>query len=169
MALHAELGAVDPAAAARIDPRNVRRVIRAIEVFRLTGRRFSEQQEETPPTWRSLTIGLTLPREELYRRIDRRYEEMIAAGWVDEVRALLARGYREDLPSMTSLGYREIARYLRGELSRDEALQRIKFQGHRYARQQYNLFRLDDPTIRWYEPGPTTASSVARLAEERLR
>ncbi len=94
--LHQELATVDPEAAARIDPRNVRRVVRALEVYRLTGRPLSSWQEKLQPEFAALILGIDLPRSELYRRIDERVERMLAAGLVDEVRGLLARGYGPD-------------------------------------------------------------------------
>jgi tRNA dimethylallyltransferase len=167
--LHAELARLDPVAASRIDARNVRRVIRAIEVCRSTGAPYSSQTREAPHDWQILTIGLTYPREELYRRIDRRYDEMVTIGWIEEVARLLASGYPETLPSMTSLGYREIAGYLRGEMKLSDALQQIKFQAHRYVRQQYTWFRPDDPSIHWFVPDANTACQVVQLAKEKFR
>jgi len=148
-ALHQQLAVVDPEAAARIDARNVRRVIRALEVYQATGQPISALQAKASPAYHSLTIGLTMPRQELYRRIDERVERMIAAGLVDEVRGLLERGYAPELPAMSGLGYRQIGQYLRGEVSLEEAIILIKRQTRRLVRQQYNWFRRDDPAIRW--------------------
>lgn len=168
LALHRELAAVDPVAAARIHPHNVRRVIRALEVYYHTGQPISAQQTARPPDYQTLIIGLTLPRAELYRRIDQRFDEMVARGWVEEVRRLLERGYSPDLPSMTSLGYREIVRYLRGECTLDAALRRVKAQTHRFARQQYTWFRLDDPRIHWLTAGPEAEAQAEALIRDFL-
>jgi tRNA dimethylallyltransferase len=148
--LHARLAEVDPAAAARIDERNVRRVIRALEVYEHTGRPISDLQRKEPPGYPLLQIGLTMPREQLYRRIDQRVERMLAQGLVAEVRGLVERGYHYDLPSMSALGYAEIGRYLRGEISLQEAVALIKRHTRRFVRQQFNWFRLSDPEINWH-------------------
>jgi len=150
-AVHEELIRVDPVAAARIDARNVRRVIRALEVYRTTGVPISELQKKRPPHYRVLQIGLTTAREKLYERIDQRIDGMMEAGLLEEVRGLVARGYGYTLPSMSGLGYRQIALYLRGEASLDEAVQLIKRHTRRFVRQQYNWFRLSDESIQWYD------------------
>jgi len=150
-ALHARLRKVDPVAAARIDPRNVRRVVRALEVYAETGRPISELQRRSPPPYRTLQIGLTMEREELYRRIDARVERMIERGLVEEVRGLIERGYGLDLPAMSGLGYREIGLYLKGEIGLEEAIRLIKRNTRRFVRHQYNWFRLDDPHIHWFD------------------
>jgi len=150
-ALHLELAAVDPVAAAQIDARNVRRVIRALEVHHVTGKPISALQRKDPPDYGVFIIGLTMPREMLYERIDRRVDGMIAAGLVDEVRELLRQGYDEQLPSMSGLGYRQIAQYLCGECSLDEATALIKRDTRRFVRQQYNWFRPRDVRINWYD------------------
>ena len=165
-ALHRWLATLDPKAAARIDPRNVRRVIRALEVCLTAGRPISELQAKRPPPYRILRIGLTMPRELLYRRLDQRVERMIACGLVEEVQGLLAKGYGFDLPAMSGLGYRQIGLYLRGEATLEEAVARIKRETRRFVRQQYTWFRLDDPAIRWFE---TSAPDCAALVEEAVR
>ena len=112
LALHEELQALDPAAAEKIDPRNLRRTIRALEVIRLTGKKFSEQGGKTESPYRLLTIGLTRPRPELYARVDARIEAMFAAGLLDEVQRLLDSGCSPDLPTMSAIGYRECIQVL---------------------------------------------------------
>lgn len=147
--LAADLECLDPATAAHIDRRNPRRVIRALEVCLITGQPFSLQRGVTPPPYRLLRLGLTCPRAELYRRIDERVDQQMAEGLLEEVQRLVAMGYVFDLPSMSSIGYRQLGMYLRGEVTLPEAVQRIKYATHRYARQQYTWFRLDDPRITW--------------------
>ena len=159
-ALHGWLAALDPAAAARIDYRNVRRVIRALEVCLVTGQRITELQRKNPPPFEILQIGVTRPRPELYARIDARVDHMIATGLLDEVRCLDAAGYVRELPAMTGLGYRQIGEYLRGEVTLDEAITRIKKGTRRFVQQQYNWFRLEDPAIHWVDPGVTQAVDV---------
>jgi tRNA dimethylallyltransferase len=166
-ALQARLGALDPAALCAVDIQNPRRLIRAIEVVLATGRPFAEARRPRPLAPAARLIGLTMPRGALYARIDRRYDQMVAAGWLDEVRWLLGRGYRRDLPSMSGLGYREIAAHLVGEIGLDEALARAKGRCHRYARAQYGWFRLDDPRIAWVEAGPGADEQIERLVGEK--
>lgn len=150
-ALHAQLQAADPAAAAQIDARNVRRVIRALEVYLATGRPISEQQRKQPPDYAVLRLGLTLEREALYARIDARVDQMMALGLEREVRDLVDRGYGFDLPAMSALGYQQLGQYLRGEVSLDEAVALIKRHTRRFVRQQYNWFRLSDVSIHWHQ------------------
>jgi len=168
-ALHRELARVDPQAAAGIDPRNVRRVIRALEVYQATGRPISHWQEKASPGWDTLILGLTCPRDELYRHIDRRVDGMMQAGLVDEVRGLLIMGYSRELPSMSGIGYRDVCQHLAGELDLPAAVARIKTGTHRLARQQATWFRRDDSRIRWLdislgEPFP----QAMRLVESEL-
>jgi tRNA dimethylallyltransferase len=168
-ALHRELAQVDPEAAARIDPRNVRRVIRALEVYKATGCPISYWQEKGPPPWKTLILGLTCPRQVLYRRIDSRVDAMMEAGLVDEVRALLAMGYSPSLAALSGIGYKQVCQYLAGELDLATAVARIKTATHRLARQQYTWFRLDDGRIRWIDVSPGAPfEEAARLVESEL-
>jgi len=164
-ALHATLAQADPQAAQRIDPRNVRRVIRALEVYYRTGQPISTLQRQVAPDWRVLPIGLTRPRPALYARLDARVEEMIARGLEREVRWLLAQGYDERLPSMSGLGYRQMIQYLRGQATLAEAVALIKRHTRRFVRQQYNWFRLTDPRLHWFDLTTATAAEV----EARVR
>ncbi len=150
-ALHARLAEIDPGAAARIPPSNVRRVIRALEIFHTTGRRMTELEGKVPPPYRALKIGLALPREALYERIDRRAEAQIASGLVDEVRGLLARGVPPDAPAMSAIGYGEIVGYLQGRWSLEAAVERIKYHTHRYARHQLTWLRRMRG-VHWLDP-----------------
>src|SRR3990170_2959782 len=111
-ALAARLREVDPDSAARVDLRNPRRVIRALEVALATGESFVAQRRRAAPSFASLVIGLTLPRPELYARIDARVDAMLQAGLVEEVRGLVAKGYGWDLPALSALGYKQIGQYL---------------------------------------------------------
>jgi tRNA dimethylallyltransferase len=150
-ALHAQLHVLDPEAARRIDPRNVRRVVRALEVCLLTGRRFSEQQRRSPPPYRILMAGLTLPRPQLYRRIDRRVEDMVEAGLEGEVRRLVAAGYGFDLPAMSGVGYGQFAPFLAGETTLADVTREIQRATRRFVRHQGNWFAADDPRIHWFD------------------
>lgn len=161
--LHRRLAVVDPVAAEQIDPRNVRRSVRALEVILHSGRRFSAQRQKQPGPYDLLKIGLTRPRAELYARVDARIEAMIGGGLVEEVRGLLARGYAPELPTMSAIGYRQIAAYLRGEISLEEALAHMKRLTRRYVRQQGAWFREEDASIHWFQPGAATQAEVVRL------
>lgn len=145
--LHKALDWIDPEAAAAIGPSNKRKLIRALEVYAVTGKPLTSQKTHGKPLFRVVEIGIRTPREELYEKIDQRVDEMITAGLVEETRGLLDK-YRSDLPAMSGIGYREIGSYLRGELSLDEAVQQIKWHTHQYARRQLTWFKRD-PQIRW--------------------
>jgi tRNA dimethylallyltransferase len=121
--------------------KRARRTIRAIEVCVMTGRPFSEQRTKNPPPYHLLQLGLTMPREDLYARLDRRVDAMLEQGLLDEVRALAARGYDWRLPAMTSLGYDQLGHYLRGDSSLEQAVQQIKHDTHLFVRRQYTWFR----------------------------
>jgi len=164
MALYEELKELDPDAAKNIDPRNIRRLIRALEVCRLSGVPFSQLQGSLP-CFRTLVIGLTTERSELYRRIDSRVANMMEQGLVQEVEGLLARGYALDLPSMSGVGYKQIGLYLQGEMDLAEAVQRIKYETHRFARHQYAWFRLKDEGIHWFDVRDGIEESVGSLVQ----
>ncbi|MBN1936314.1 MAG: tRNA (adenosine(37)-N6)-dimethylallyltransferase MiaA [Anaerolineae bacterium] len=149
--LYKKLLALDPAAQALIDARNVRRVVRALEVCLKSGWPFSEQRGKSPPPYRVVQIGLTTERETLYRRIDARIDQMIARGLVDEVRSLLDRGYDWTLPALSSLGYLQLKGYFEGATSLDECVASIKKETRRFIRHQYNWFRPGDPSIHWFD------------------
>ena len=149
-ALHRELQEIDPAAAAKIHPHNLRRIIRALEVHQSTGKRFSEVQARHAPDFNSLIIGLTASRRRLHNRIDERVDKMIEHGLVEEVSSLMQRGYHLGLPSMATVGYRQIGQYLQGGVRLPEAIQQIKYETHRLAIHQYAWFRLSDPRIDWF-------------------
>ncbi len=152
-ALHARLARLDPQAAAGILPSNMRRTVRALEVIFTTGRLFSAQRTRQPPSYRVLVLGLTRPRPELHQRIDARIEAMLAAGWLDEVRRLLSVGYTIDLPAMSGIGYAELAAYLQGRLTLDDAVQQIRRRTRRFVRRQANWFKPNDPRIHWFSAG----------------
>jgi len=167
-ALHARLSAIDPEAAGKIDPRNVRRVIRALEVYEVTGKPISSLQRKDPPPYRIVQIGLTLPREVLYRRIDERVDRMIADGLVEEVRALADAGYGWELPSMSALGYAQMGAYLRGECTLDEAVSTIKRDTRRFVHRQYTWFRLNDARIHWFTADPNPTAAVRKTIQAFL-
>jgi tRNA dimethylallyltransferase len=167
-ALYADLKQLDPAAAEHINPLNVRRIVRALEVFHTTGQLFSEAQGRQAPPYRVLKIGLDLDREALYRQADRRIEKMFEAGLVQEVEGLLAAGYSPSLPAMSSVGYQQVILYLKGDMSLEEAENRIRFATHRYIRQQYTWFRRD-PAIHWLDAAnPNLLQAAVSLIDQFL-
>jgi tRNA dimethylallyltransferase len=166
--LHARLAAVDAPSAARIDPRNVRRVIRALEVHETTGRPASDQRRRQPPPWRALRLGLTLPRDELYARIDSRIDAMLEAGLVEEVQGLLARGYSPDLPAMSAIGYKQIILHLQGKMTLEEAVAAMRRATRVFVRRQANWFKTDDPRIHWLNAAPDVAAGAQRLVTRWL-
>jgi tRNA dimethylallyltransferase len=151
--LYEKLKSIDPEAAASMDLRNVRRTIRALEVILTTGRKFSEQRGQSESPYALLTIGLKRPREELYARVDERIEAMFTAGLLDEVRALLAKGYSPELPSMSGIGYRECCQVLSGQLSEEQAKVQMKRITRVFVRRQANWFKESDPQIHWFDTG----------------
>ncbi|MFC1905875.1 tRNA (adenosine(37)-N6)-dimethylallyltransferase MiaA [Chloroflexota bacterium] len=164
-ALSGELQKVDPAAAQNIDPKNIRRVIRAIEVYRTTGQPYSELTKAEPSKYDILKIGLTIDRVKLYEMIDDRVDSMIEMGLVDEVKRLVDKGYSYDLTSMCSLGYKQIGECLRSKTTLNEAVDKIKYETHRFARHQYGWFRLKDDTIKWFDVSEEVRKRVDNLVD----
>ncbi|MEM7308626.1 MAG: tRNA (adenosine(37)-N6)-dimethylallyltransferase MiaA [Planctomycetota bacterium] len=168
-ALHAELSAVDPAAAARIHPNDAKRVVRGLEVFRGSGRRLSELQEE----WKRAAdgrprtvVGVTPAPERLEQRIRARTRAMLAAGWIDEVRALLAAGGFGPT-SAQALGYPEIRAHLAGELDAAELEAAIALRTRQFARRQRTWFRSFPETV-WVDPEPDREAVNAKRAPEQV-
>ena len=154
MKLHNRLRLVDPQSAEKLHPNDIRRVIRALEIYETSGKakseRTDEQRKEGP--YRVLVYGLSLPSEEMYARINRRVDEMMNLGLVDEVKALLLQGIKpsKDGGSMQAIGYKEIVSALNGEISLDQAVHLIKQGSRRYAKRQWTWFRHDHRT-KWYD------------------
>ncbi len=179
--LFAELQRLDPKAARDIDRHNPRRLVRALEVFHATGKSIRDFQVERASRpfigsgengrdARSTVFGLNRDRDDLYRRIERRVDEQIAAGWVEEVRQLMARGLEQNKTAMQAAGYREIVRHLRGELTLAEAVARIKTRTRQLARRQLTWFRRE-PGIIWVdvradEPPSETARRILQRIED---
>ncbi len=149
-ALYMELQRVDPITAEKVLPNNVRRIIRALEIYKYTGKPASQLRQKKRPPFRILIIGLTADRAMLYKIIDSRVENMIERGLVEEVNNLLNMGYSLDLPSMSGIGYREMVMFIQGRMSLPDAIQRIKFETHKFARHQYAWFHLNDDRIHWF-------------------
>jgi tRNA dimethylallyltransferase len=166
--LHDKLRILDPLAADSIDPRNLRRTVRALEVILTTGRPFSMQRRASGSLYRQIAIGLKRPRKELYQRVDLRIEAMFARGLLDEVQSLIEKGYSPDLPSMSAIGYREAAAVLRGEMTIEEAKAQMKRLTRIFVRRQANWFKETDPAIRWFEAGRDSVEEIENFARGNL-
>ena len=169
LALHEELQELDPTAAEKIDPHNVRRTVRALEVIHLTGKKFSEQRIRVEGPYRLLTIGLTRPRPELYARVDARIESMFAAGLLEEVQRLLDSGCSPDLPTMSAIGYRECVQVVTGRMQVEQAKKEMRRLTRIFIRRQANWFKPDDPSIRWFEAGKPNLDEIEKVIRIFLR
>jgi len=173
-ALHGRLREVDPASAARIHPRNLRRIIRALEVHTATGIPISVLQRSSagpspgPGEGSVAMIALTLDRVRLYDRIHRRIEQQLAGGLVEEVRVLVREGYPPTLPALQGLGYKEFVPYVEGRLSLAEAKALMQRNTRRYAKRQLTWFR-GDPRYRWLDVGADSPEAVADRIRALLR
>lgn len=169
--IYAQLVRVDPESARRIHPSNLKRVIRALEIFETTGVKASVMFEEDSKRARRYPnaqfFGLTMNRQQLYNRIEKRVDSMVKAGLMDEVAGLLARGVDSAVPSMQGLGYREMAGCLRGDYSFDEAVALLKKNTRRFAKRQYTWFRAD-PRITWIDVDGLSAGEVSEIIKESL-
>ena len=148
--LYEKLKGLDPIAAEKIDPRNYRRTIRALEVILTTGKRFSEQRGQSKSPYHLISVGLTRPRKELYERVDQRIDAMFANGFLDEVKGLLEKGYFPSLPTMSAIGYRECVRVIQGELNEEQAKAEMRRITRIFVRRQANWFKESDPSIKWF-------------------
>jgi tRNA dimethylallyltransferase len=146
----------------------LRRSIRALEVIFHSGRKFSEQKRKSGSPYRTLQLGLNLPRPVLYARIDARIEEMVAAGLVAEVKDLLDSGYATDLPPLTAIGYRQIVAYLQGEISLEDGIQQIRRDTRKFVRRQANWFKTTDPQIHWFQAGEETVEAMSKEIQKFL-
>jgi tRNA dimethylallyltransferase len=158
--LHDRLAVLDPVAASQIDARNLRRVIRGLEVIFSSGQLFSSQRKQVDSPYAVMKIGLERSRDELYNRIDSRIDTMLKTGLVEEVKELLRKGYSIDLPAFSAIGYCQIIDYLAGKTSLDEAVMQIKKQSRIFVRRQTNWFHKDDKTINWYRADNSLVTRV---------
>ncbi len=156
---------IDPTAAEKIDLRNPRRVLRALEVAILTGQSFFHQRRAAPADYSILQLGINWPREELYARIDARVNQQMKEGLVAETESLMKKKYPWNLPSMSTLGYRQIGEYLRGKLPLTEVVAKLKLATRQYARRQMTWFKRDKRII-WLS-GPDT-DQAEKLVREFL-
>jgi tRNA dimethylallyltransferase len=168
-----KLRLADPVTAERLHPHDLRRIIRALEVYEFTGCPLSqwEREQDQDSPYLLHMVGLTMERASLYAVINERVEEMIARGLIDEVRVLLARGYSPDLNSMQGLGYKEIIPYLEGKVRLEEALEILQRNTRRFAKRQLTWFRRDR-RINWYAistmPGENLMEDITNVAAGKL-
>ncbi|MEI7848136.1 MAG: tRNA (adenosine(37)-N6)-dimethylallyltransferase MiaA [Chloroflexota bacterium] len=166
--LHEKLRILDPISAERIDARNLRRTVRALEVIFTSGQTFSTQRGTSISDYRLITIGLKRPRPELYARIDERIENMFAQGLLGEVTKLLENGYTPDIPSMTAIGYRESIAVVQNKMTLDDAKVLIKRLTRIFVRRQGNWFKEEDPQIQWFDMNDDTFSAVEKYIRQSL-
>jgi tRNA dimethylallyltransferase len=167
-ALFQRLAVADPVTAGRIGPTNLRRIIRALEVLEVSGEPISTQQTKTPPPYRRLVLWLDLPREVLYERIDRRVDQMMGMGLLDELHGLQQRGYGWELPAMSSLGYREFQPWFAGAAALETCVQTLKWNTHAFARRQIAWFKRLPDQVK-IEAGPAALDHALALVGDRLR
>lgn len=158
--LYHKLSILDPEAAKNIEPQNMRRTIRALEVIFNTGKRFSEQRTRSTPRHIFWLIGLNRPRPELYARIDERIEAMFRDGFVEETKRLLDSGISRDNPNLSAIGYREVCLLLDGKMTEEEAKVQMRKKTREFVRRQANWFKPTDPEIHWYEMGEGVVEKI---------
>lgn len=154
--LYARLSTIDPEAAKKIHPNDKKRIIRALEVYELTGKPISELQKRTKNSphlsvGNYTLIGIELPREELYARIEERVDSMIEKGLIEEVKGLLAKGYSKELLSFQALGYKEMVEYLDGKWTKEQMIEELKKRSRHFARRQMTWFRRFK-NVKWFDP-----------------
>jgi tRNA dimethylallyltransferase len=149
--LFERLKVLDRQAASQIESRNLRRIVRALEVIFTTGKRFSEQKLKTDSPYSLCIIGLKRPRPELFERVDARIEQMIAHGLLDEVENLLKMGYSPHSPALSAIGYREMVAVIQGGMTIEAAVVQMKRRTRQFIRRQSNWFKESDPRIHWFD------------------
>lgn len=169
--VHARLASVDPKSAMLIHPNNLKRVIRALEIWEITGVPASDLFEADavrPSRYEGARFfGLTMERKALYARIEERVDSMVEAGLLEEVRSLLDRGVDAALPSMQGLGYKEIAEHLQGRCGLEDAVALLKKNTRRFAKRQYTWFRADR-RVMWIDTDHRTAREVSQIIKELM-
>lgn len=169
VALHGCLAEVDPITAKRLHPNDLKRIIRALEIYKTTGKTMAEHQRRTMESpYQLALIGLTIEREKLYERINNRVDGMIQDGLVEEVQSLLQKGYSPQLPSMRAIGYKEIVAYLQGNLTLPEAIEWLKKNTRHYAKRQLTWFR-SMKDICWYDlTNPRSRAEIVENIQQDL-
>ncbi len=163
--LHRRLSLLDPKSAALIEPRNLRRTVRALEVIFTTGRRFSEQRLKKGSPYSLCILGLRRDRKELFQRIDVRIDRMIAAGLYNEVSGLLEKGYSPELPALSAIGYRDMVSVIKGEMTMEQAILQMKKLTHRFVRRQANWFKESDPAIHWIDSNENAVDTALTIVQ----
>jgi tRNA dimethylallyltransferase len=167
--LHDKLNNLDPEAAEKIDARNIRRTIRALEVILTNGRKFSKQRGQGDASYHLITIGLRRPRPELYGRIDARIETMFASGLLDEVKGLLAKGYSPELPTMSAIGYRQCVEVIEGRMSIEQAKSEMGRATRIFVRRQANWFKESDSSIKWFNAHDRSIEAIESFVRGALQ
>jgi len=167
--LHDKLRILDPQAAEKIDARNVRRTIRALEVILTSGKLFSDQTQQSKPSHDLVQVGLIRSRQELYKRVDARIESMFEQGLLGEVKGLLSNGFSPTLPTMSAIGYRECIRVINGEIDIEQAKQVMRKSTRVFVRRQTNWFKPNDPEINWFDAGANNLEPIKKYVNERLQ
>jgi tRNA dimethylallyltransferase len=162
-ALHARLKTIDPISAQRIDHRNIRRVVRALEISQISGVPASSIRKKALPNFDILRIGLQMPRKQLYARIDARIDAMIEEGFIEEVKQLLSKGDGPKSVAMSAIGYKQIAEHLLGETTLDEAITQIRRLTRQFVRRQANWFKPDDQRIHWLDADSDVGKEMVSL------
>lgn len=162
------LTVLDHAAAEGIDGPNIRRMIRALEVILISGRKFSSLKAKSGSPFKVFQVGLIRPREELFKRIDLRLERMLQAGLVGEVQGLLDAGYSPDLSSLSAIGYKQIIAHLLEGVPLEEAVGQIRSKTRKYIRQQANWFKQADPEIHWFSASGDPEDEICRQIQQFL-
>ncbi len=153
VSLHEKLQSIDPVSAGRINPNDYVRIERALEVYHATGERISDHQQRhgfSEQKFDSLKVGLLADRMKLHSAIDARVDEMIAQGWIEEVKAIKSMGYGPELKPMKSIGYKRINEFLDGRLDFKTAVEKIKIDTKRFSKRQSTWLRADDE-IKWFD------------------
>lgn len=171
--LYERLLKIDPHTANRLHPNDIYRIIRALEVFEISGKSISSRHREhrfSETRYCVLKLGIYLDRETLYKRIDQRVDMMLSEGLVEEVRAILKRGYSPDLKAMKAIGYSQVIDYLMGNCTLDEAIRTLKRDTRRYSKRQMTWFRADSE-INWIKPTEinTVMPLINKFLEKNLK
>lgn len=169
VALHNRLARHDPKAAEKIHPNNVRRVIRALEVFMETGEPITKLQQKKPPAYHTIQYGFDMDRNALYTRVDQRVDRMMDVGLLDEVRGLVNRGYGVELPAMSGIGYRQLVSYISGTISLEQAVTDTKLITHDFIRRQYTWFRKHARDVQWLNSLDLDIESILKLITQHLK
>ena len=167
--LHRRLALIDPEAAQRMEPHNLRRSVRALEVIFHTGSLFSAQRKKGATSYQVCRIGLIRPRQELYQRIDERIDAMISNGLLGEVKDLLDQGYEAGLAPFSAIGYREMIQVIQGTITLDEAVILMKRATRQFVRRQANWFKANDPDLHWFDLSVNPAAEIETFLKTQVR